>query len=97
VKNVESLCAAGDRVFKVWRALLHPDQRHSEPEPAALADRLRQLRQGRGHWAIILSRGGHFAAAVFDVQPRARTGQGKHEAQPYKVLLHKTFHRYVVR
>ena len=34
------------------------------------------------HWAVILLSAGHFAAAVFHAS---------------KVLVHKTFHRYVVR
>lgn len=85
-------------MFKVWRALLAPDR--GVPDQAALAGSLRSLRQeASSEWAVILSRGGHFAAAIFNVRPagRAAAGQGRHEAQPFEVLAHKTFHRYVVR
>lgn len=86
---------AGDQVFKVWRALLHPDQRHGEPDRALLADRLLEVRRGSGHWVVLLSRGGHFAATIFNVSAPRRSGN--HEAPPYEVVVHKTFHRYVVR
>lgn len=88
---------AGEKVFKVWRALLHPDQRHGEPDRALLAGSLLKVRQESGHWAVILSRGGHFAATIFNVSAVRASGQGKHDAPPYDVLDHKTFHRYVVR
>jgi len=88
---------AGEKVLKVWRALLHPDQRHGEPDRALLAGSLLKVRQGSGHWAVILSRGGHFAATIFSVSAVRISGQGKHDTPPYDVLDHKTFHRYVVR
>lgn len=88
---------AGEQVFKVWRALLHPNQRHGEPDKALLADRLLTVRQGTGHWVVLLSRGGHFAATIFNVSGGRLSGQGKHDGPPYEVLVHKTFHRYVVR
>ncbi len=85
-------------MFKVWRALLAPDK--SAPDQAALVGSLRGLRQeASSEWAVILSRGGHFAAAIFNVRPAGRpaAGQGQHCALPFEVLAHKTFHRYVVR
>ena len=88
----------GDTVFKVWRALLAPDR--ITPDQAALEGSLHGLRQeASSEWAVILSRGGHFAAALFNVRPAGRpaSGQGRHEAPPFEVLAHKTFHRYVVR
>ena len=90
--------APGDTVLKVWRALLAPDK--AAPDQAALAGSLHALRQSGGcEWVVILSRGGHFAAASFNVRPSGRpaSGQGKHEAPAFEVLAHKTFHRYVVR
>ena len=88
-------------MFKVWRALLAPDGRGAAaPDQAALSRGLRALRESKGEWVVILSRGGHFAAAVFNVRPArpaAGQGQGRHDAPPFEVLAHKTFHRYVVR
>ncbi|EIE25625.1 hypothetical protein COCSUDRAFT_83632 [Coccomyxa subellipsoidea C-169] len=94
-RSAEVIFASGDQVFKVWRALLHPDQRHGEPDRALLADRLLEVRRGSGHWVVLLSRGGHFAATIFNVSAPRRSGN--HEAPPYEVVVHKTFHRYVVR
>ena len=65
-----------------------------------LKQRLQSLRDDSGFWAVILSRGGHFAAAVFACrtslsQPEKAT---KGAAAPlFQVVAHKTFHRYVVR
>lgn len=42
-------------------------------------------------WAVILSRGGHFAAAIYECSA-SRKGQ-----PPFTAKLHKTMHRYVVR
>jgi hypothetical protein len=39
-------------------------------------------------WAVVMSSGGHFAAAVFRLQPEKRVGNEWAE-----VVLHKTFHR----
>ncbi|KAK9908857.1 hypothetical protein WJX75_003876 [Coccomyxa subellipsoidea] len=96
-RSAEAIFVSGEQVFKVWRALLHPDQRHGEPDQALLADRLLTVRQGTGHWVVLLSRGGHFAATIFNVSGGRLSGQGKHDGPPYEVLVHKTFHRYVVR
>ena len=46
-----------------------------------------------GHWAVILARGGHFAAALFDVHPPG----GGRGGPPAVAVRHKTAHRYVVR
>lgn len=81
----------------MWRALLQPDTRQSEHSAEELASSLRALRKETGHWGVILSRGGHFAAALFNVRVKPGKGQGKHETPPFEVVMHKTFHRYVVR
>ena len=90
--------AAGNQHFRVWRALLQPDSRHSEQNSSKeLTGSVRALRERPGHWAVILSRGGHFAATLFNVHVKPGKGQGKHETSPFEVLTHKTFHKYVVR
>jgi len=87
----------GDQHFKVWRALLQPDSRHSEQSKEQLLSSLQALRRQPGHWAVILSRGGHFAATLLNVHVKPGKGQGKHETPPFEVVMHKTFHKYVVR
>ena len=87
----------GNLHFKVWRALLQPDSRHSEQNSKESAGSLQALRQQTGHWAVVLSRGGHFAATLFNVHVKPGKGQGKHETPPFEVITHKTFHKYVVR
>ena len=87
----------GDQHFKVWRALLQPDSRQREQSSKELPGSLQAQRRRPGHWAVILSRGGHFAATLFDVHVKPGRGQGKHETPPFEVFTHKTFHKYVVR
>ena len=88
---------AGDQHFRVWRELLQPDSRHSEQDSEGLTGSLRALRHNPGRWAVILSRGGHFAATLFSLDVKPGKGQGKHEAPLFEVVTHKTFHKYVVR
>ena len=70
---------------------------------------LRALRDGARPWAVVLARGGHFAASVFDptkfasgthagacVEKKPR-GPIENVVPPASAILHKTFHRYVVR
>ncbi|KAK9844846.1 hypothetical protein WJX74_007581 [Apatococcus lobatus] len=93
----------GEPSWLVWRCLLQPDgERRQGPLSAdVLLERLATLRMqsSKAPWVVILSRGGHFVAAVFDVKPPARASSqgGKHEMQPFEVVAHKTLHRYVVR
>lgn len=58
------------RHFAVWRALLPPD---AAGAPGGAAAALAGLRAARGPWAVLLSSGGHFAAAV--INPRPSPGQ----------------------
>ena len=51
--NLHFSVDAGTR-FGVWRALLGPDARIASP--AALKERLLQLRDDAGLWAVILNR-----------------------------------------
>ncbi|CAL5219276.1 g1077 [Coccomyxa viridis] len=97
-RTPELLFVSGNQHFRVWRALLQPDSRHSEQNSSKeLTGSVRALRERPGHWAVILSRGGHFAATLFNVHVKPGKGQGKHETSPFEVITHKTFHKYVVR
>jgi len=57
---------------------------------------LQQLRGSRGRWALLMLRGGHFAAAVVQLKDTSGVKKG-HAQEPFDVVAHKTFHRYVVR
>ncbi|PRW56664.1 Ankyrin repeat and zinc finger domain-containing 1 [Chlorella sorokiniana] len=89
---------ADGRRYGCWRPLVAPDRdRAAGPPPTAeqcLAS-LRTLRQRGGRWAVIMLRGGHFAAAVFNVDP-ARVANPR-QADKFEALAHKSAHRYVVR
>ncbi len=93
----------GEPSWLVWRCLLQADSERRQGQLSAevLLDRLKALRTQsyKAPWVVILSRGGHFVGAVFDVKPQARGSSqgGKHEVQPFEILAHKTLHRYVVR
>lgn len=71
----------------VWRAII-PDQ----TQPAL--PQLTQLHERGCRWGVVLSSGGHFAAAVVEARgtPKARGF-----TDVLTVLAHKTYHRYVVR
>lgn len=56
------------RHFAVWRALLAPEAAAGPGGPAAA---LETLRRAAGSWVVLLSSGGHFAAAVFNPNPKA--------------------------
>lgn len=84
----------------VWRCLVAPERERgvTPPSQAECVRALRQLRNHGGRWCIILYRGGHFAAALYQVTP-PKPG-AKTPAAPgslLKLLEHKSFHRYVVR
>eukprot|EP00887_Chlorella_sp_A99_P007140 scaffold2.g7140.t1 len=90
----------GGRRLAVWRALVAPERDWLAAQPPAPADclvALRTLRQRGGRVAVVLLRGGHFAAACFSLQPE-RVGNAKlSEKERFAVLAHKSAHRYVVR
>lgn len=56
------------RHFAVWRALLAPEAAAGPGGPAVA---LETLRRAAGPWVVLLSSGGHFAAAVFSPNPTA--------------------------
>lgn len=92
------LCADGKRCA-VWRCVLAPEAASrgaAAPSDAALLRALHALRASPSRWAVILSRGGHFAAAVFELLPErlAKPGQG---AAAWEAVAHRSVHRYVVR
>jgi hypothetical protein len=93
--------AEGERL-SVWRCLVAPDRERGVAPPGAprCLSELRALREGGGRWAIVLYRGGHFAAAVYDVVP-PRPGAAVKTAAAVEALFrevdHRSFHRYVVR
>lgn len=89
----------------IWRCLVAPDrERGTDPPPLGeCTAALKRLIANGARWAIILSRGGHFSAAIFDVVPSKdsscrRTGKGD-GISPVTItdVLHKSFHKYVVR
>lgn len=47
-------------------------------------------------WAVVLSRGGHFAAAIFE-RMNGKVGRTATVAPKMVATKHKTLHRYVVR
>lgn len=87
---------ADGRHIAVWRSLLAPAATNA---PSAEAQRaLVQLRRQPPRWAVFVSSGGHFAAAIFAMAPPpAGKQQPKAERPLFEVIAHKTFHRYVVR
>lgn len=76
-----------------WRAILS-DPDAAARSPHAAAAQLRTLHEQGCRWAVILSSGGHFAAAIIEcaTKPKARGF-----VDIMRVLAHKTYHRYVVR
>ena len=81
----------------MWKVLLGPDVRNTTPE--TLKERLQALRSDAGIWCVLMSRGGHFAAAIFECNKKQSKNSGTNieEAALFKILVHKTFHKYVVR
>lgn len=102
------------RRYATWRCLLAPDSSSSgsssgneaAPSDATSLAQLAALRAaGTARWAVVLLRGGHFAAAVFEVTPQLFAvpggggGGGKQGSAGAKLeaVAHKSVHRYVVR
>ena len=103
------VCMGDDgKPFAVFKCILSPDAERFPKSEMALAA-LRGLRAAKAApWIVILSRGGHFAASVFDPtkfaggssadQREHSAAQGRAAAiTPAAAVAHKTFHRYVVR
>ena len=101
--------SAGD-AYAVWRCVLERDGKNSRTLDADSAVRaLKTLRDDAKPWAVVLARGGHFAASVFDPTKfagGAKSGERvekkpkgpiENAVTPAAAIVHKTFHRYVVR
>ena len=88
---------AEGKAFGVWRSLLLSEQDSRTTSDTELLQRLVDLTQTAKCWAVILSKGGHFAAAVFDLRPAQHAQHSKADVLNLKELAHKSFHRYVVR
>jgi len=90
--------AADGARLAVWRCLLYPDHHpKARPSDAQLLPELRRVRAAAAPWVVLLLRGGHFAGAVFRMRA-GPPGKGQHAGgEPFEVVAHKTFHRYVVR
>ena len=99
-------------MFAVWQTLFMSEGEAAQSAPVPSPDAgpsntnagpvavLQQLRQKSGSiWVVVLSGGGHFAAAVFSLQPAPAKGSNAPRADTpfFQVVAHKTFHRYVVR
>ena len=83
----------------IWRCLLGPTAK-AGASTQQLTESLRELGKDSGIWIVVLSRGGHFAAAVFECRPqpgKAHQAAKGGNTPLFSVLAHKTFHRYVVR
>lgn len=65
--------------------------------PADFARRCKELSSPRHLvWLVVLCRGGHLAAAVFELLSQPPTAPARLEAGA-RLLAHRTFHRYVTR
>mmetsp|Transcript_6326 Transcript_6326/g.13979 ORF Transcript_6326/g.13979 Transcript_6326/m.13979 type:complete len:643 (+) Transcript_6326:35-1963(+) len=89
-----------ERHLAVWKCVLYQDHgkaTSSPPTHEQLLDSLQRCAKSQAPWVVVLLRGGHFAAAV--LKPRAvPSSSAKGDVpEPFEVVAHKTFHRYVVR
>lgn len=92
--------------YGVWRCLVAHDKLKGAdlPTPSECLSNLHKITQSGGKWAIILSRGGHFAAAVLNVTPPSSSASSKQNlttaqisAAVLSTVCHKSLHTYVVR
>lgn len=96
---------ADGEMLGVWRCLVAPDKERGvdPPTPAACLAALQQVATQGGKCAVILLRGGHFAAAIYDlVRPEGAGAAAKGYSAAaadacLKEVAHKSFHKYVVR
>lgn len=85
------------KLFAVWRPVLLSEHDNRSIPDTELLQRLITLTDSAKCWAVILSKGGHFSATVFDLRPVPPSQHSKSNAPLFKDLAHKSFHRYVVR
>ena len=84
-------------MFAVWRPVIISEQDSRSLPDVELLQRLVAVTDSAQCWAVILSKGGHFSAAVFDLRPVPPSQHSKAHAPLFKELAHKSYHRYVVR
>ena len=84
-------------MFAVWRPIIISEQDSRSLPDVELLQRLVAVTDSAQCWAVILSKGGHFSAAVFDLHPVPPSQHSKANAPLFKELAHKSYHRYVVR
>lgn len=85
-------------MLAVWKALVQPPALKGPQPQQQLLTQLQALHRTPGRWVVILSRGGHFAASVFDTAVTFKAGQQQKRDTPvFTAVDHKTFHRYVIR
>ena len=89
----ESEIVCPDRTaFRVWRCLVTHHKMQTMDAPS-LEEALYTLVHLQS-WAVVLARGGHFAAARFE---KSNPSNQKTRGTFYTVKQHKTLHRYVIR
>ena len=67
---------------------------------AAALVALRQLaaaREAPPVWVVVLCRGGHFAAAAFELRLPPKGAASRRGEESVKLLAHRCYHRYVTR
>jgi hypothetical protein len=90
--------------WSLWNSVLFQDQdlkQHQEaPSGLQRLEALRTVARAHTTWAVVLSSGGHFAAAVFDMRsgsqqhPEMKTANALHSGAWPVATVHKTIHRY---
>lgn len=92
-----SSATAEGKLFAVWRPVIISEQDSRSLSDIELLQRLTALSDSAQCWVVILSKGGHFSAAVFDLRPVPPSQHNKASVPLFKELVHKSYHRYVVR
>ena len=86
-----NVCPDGN-AFRVWRCLV-THHKMQTMNARSLEEALHALVHLQS-WAVVLARGGHFAAARFE---KSDPSNQKTRGIFYTVKQHKTLHRYVIR
>uniref|UniRef100_A0A061R5G9 Ankyrin repeat and zinc finger domain-containing protein 1-like n=1 Tax=Tetraselmis sp. GSL018 TaxID=582737 RepID=A0A061R5G9_9CHLO len=83
----------------IWRCLLEQSHSRQESGGGYLVPRFIKLcgLETVPRWMVVLASGGHFAAAVFQWERTKSAGSKGSTNAELSVVVHKTFHRYVVR
>mmetsp|Transcript_40627 Transcript_40627/g.115020 ORF Transcript_40627/g.115020 Transcript_40627/m.115020 type:complete len:658 (-) Transcript_40627:264-2237(-) len=89
-------------LFAVWRCLLEEPGRadRGAADSGSHVQAMLRVREAVGmkRWMVALASGGHFAGAIFQWREgKARAGAQQLAPASLEAVVHKTFHRYVVR